>query len=65
MTFFVRSAALALTLTLAPTLGAEQAAPRRRRPTAAAKAPDKAPDALPPLPADAHVDQTMQLAGRR
>ncbi len=35
---------------------------------AAAKAPDKAPDksadALPPLPADAHVEQSIQLAGK-
>jgi len=64
MTFFVRSAALALTLTLAPTLGAGQAAPSAPPAKAAAKAPDTSPDALPPLPADAHVDQTMQLAGR-
>ena len=64
MTFFVRSAALALTLTLAPTLGAGQAAPSAPPAKAAAKAPDTSPDALPPLPADAHVDQTMQLAGK-
>jgi carboxypeptidase C (cathepsin A) len=28
------------------------------------KAPDKSTDALPPLPPDAHVEQTMQLEGR-
>src|SRR6516165_10000780 len=28
------------------------------------KSPERAPDALPPLPPDAHVDQTMQLGGR-
>jgi carboxypeptidase C (cathepsin A) len=30
----------------------------------AAKPADKSPDTRPPLPADAHVDQTMQLNGR-
>jgi carboxypeptidase C (cathepsin A) len=34
-------------------------------PTPAAEKPaDKTPDALPPLPADAHADQTMQLGSR-
>jgi len=57
----VRSAALALTLTVAAAPGAgRQAAPS----TAAAKAPEKSADALPPLPPDASVEQTLQMAGR-
>src|SRR5438045_9770082 len=33
-------------------------------PPAAATTQEKSSDALPPLPPDAHVDQTMQLGGR-
>jgi carboxypeptidase C (cathepsin A) len=33
-------------------------------PPAPAVAQEKSPDALPPLPSDAHVEQTMQLGGR-
>lgn len=50
---------------LSPSLGAQQAAspaPAAAKP--AEKPPEKPADALPPLPSDAHVDQTMQLAGK-
>lgn len=47
-------------LALAPALTAQQP-PAQNPPNAAAA--ERAPD-LPPLPADAHVTQTMQLAGR-
>ena len=33
-------------------------------PAASTATPERSPEALPPLPPDAHVDQTMQLGGR-
>jgi len=45
---------------LMPSLGAQQPAAA----SAAEKAADKAADGLPPLPSDAHVEQTMQLGGK-
>src|SRR5690242_5168074 len=47
---------------LGSALDAQQPAPAADK--AAEKAPDKTAEALPPLPPDAHVDQTMQLGGR-
>jgi carboxypeptidase C (cathepsin A) len=70
MTFQARTLPLRIAiiavLLFAPGLIAGQQQPQT--PPAAAKPPERAPekpeDMLPPLPADAHVDQTMQLNGR-
>jgi carboxypeptidase C (cathepsin A) len=53
-----------LILLLAPVLGARQQAPAPPPSGAVEKATDKTADALPPLPPDARVAQTMQLAGK-
>ena len=55
--------ALAVVL-LIPGLAAQQSPAPAAQDKSAEKAPDKTGEALPPLPPDAHVDQTMQLAGR-
>ena len=61
----LRSAcSLFLILLLAPALGARQQAPAPPPSGAVEKAADKTADALPPLPPNAHVEQTMQLAGK-
>ena len=57
------SALACAALLVSPALIAQQ--PSQAPPAGAATtAPEKSPDALPPLPPDAHVDQTMQLGGR-
>ncbi len=56
--------ALGLAVVLSSPLAAQQPVATEKAPD---KSPDKAektPDALPPLPADARADQTMQLAGK-
>ena len=55
---------LLLILLLAPALGARQQASAPTASVAAEKTADKTADALPPLPPAAHVEQTMQLAGK-
>lgn len=62
--------AFALTLglvLLVPPLGAQQpppASPDKAAEKPQDKATEKSPEALPPLPPDAHVEQSMQLGGR-
>jgi len=53
---------LALAL-LAPPAGARQA-PAPTSEKSADKPAERSPDALPPLPPDAHTDQTLQLGGK-
>jgi carboxypeptidase C (cathepsin A) len=60
------SALACAALLLSPTLIAQQPSqtPPAGAPAAGGTAAEKSADALPPLPPDAHVDQTMQLGGR-
>jgi carboxypeptidase C (cathepsin A) len=53
-----------LVVLLVPRLAAQQSPTPPAQDKAAEKAPDRTADALPALPPDAHVDQTMQLGGR-
>jgi carboxypeptidase C (cathepsin A) len=43
---------------------AQEAAQKETTPAAQSKPPDRVADSMPPLPADAHVEQTIQLAGK-
>src|SRR5262249_8025479 len=63
MRLFLRCSAAALLFALGiPGLPAQETKPAA--PAAAADTKDKAPEKEPPLPADAHVAQTMQLDGK-
>jgi carboxypeptidase C (cathepsin A) len=53
-----------LSILLALALVAQQPATAPATPPAQTPAAEKSPDALPPLPPDAHVDQTIQLGGK-
>jgi carboxypeptidase C (cathepsin A) len=60
----IRTAVISLALLAAPLAAQQAPAPAAPAAKTAEKPAEKPGDALPPLPPDARVDQTMQLAGK-